>query len=49
MMKMMMAAYDPERVQDAFIAGGSSDVMAMIPVERVLRIRDRISIMHRRL
>lgn len=113
MMKMIMAVYDPEIVQDAYITGGSSDVMAMlqsevrgyreqtwnsfpegetisldemerskieavveddegsmimdsiavsgtmeyegfedvyvIPVERVLRIRDRSSIMHRRL
>lgn len=113
MMKMIMAVYDPERVQDAFITVGSSDVMTMlqsevrgyreqtwnsfpegeaisldemerskietiveddegsmildsmvasgmmeyegfedvhvIPVERVLRIRDRSSIMHRRL
>jgi len=112
-MKMIMAVYNPERVQDAYIAGGSSDVMTMlqsdvrgfreqtwnsfpegetispdeierskietiveddegsmimdsiavsgmmeyegfedvfvIPVERVLRIRDRSSIMHRRL
>ncbi|MBR4217283.1 MAG: hypothetical protein IKR87_06085 [Candidatus Methanomethylophilaceae archaeon] len=113
MMKMIMAVYDSERVQDAYITGGSFDVMTMlqsevrgyreqtwnsfpdgetispdemerskieaiveddegsmimdsmavsgmmeyegfedvyvIPVERVLRIRDRSSIMHRRL